>query len=215
MPIFSSSKKKSSDEPAKEILTGKQRRIVQKEEPVLRKKAVEVKPDDISSKPIQQLIADMKATLDSIPDGVGLAAPQVGEPYRIFIVSGRVFLKPSKRIQIDEYIEKGETIRPQDAQIIPPDLVCINPVIINFSKEKKWFDGEGCLSVRWLYGKVERSTKVKLRAYNEKGEIFERGASGLLAHIFQHEVDHLDGVLFIDKAKDLETLPEEDRPVGA
>jgi peptide deformylase len=88
--------------------------------------------------------------------------------------------------------------------------VFINPQITKFSKEKKWMEGEGCLSVRWVYGKVERATKVTLRAYDEYGNVFERGASGLLAHIFQHEVDHLDGILFIDKAKDLEEAdPEE------
>lgn len=88
--------------------------------------------------------------------------------------------------------------------------IFINPEIIGESKEKKWMDGEGCLSVRWLYGKVKRSTKVTLRAYNEHGQIVERGASGLLAHIFQHEVDHLNGILFIDKAKDIQEYdPEE------
>lgn len=91
-----------------------------------------------------------------------------------------------------------------------PHQIFINPVIVKESKEKKWMDGEGCLSVRWLYGKVRRSTRVTLRAYNEKGEIVERGASGILAHIFQHEVDHLDGILFIEKAKDIQEFdPEE------
>jgi peptide deformylase len=88
-------------------------------------------------------------------------------------------------------------------------LVFINPEILKLSKEKKEME-EGCLSVRWLYGKVKRSTRVSLRAYNEKGEKIERGASGLLAQIFQHETDHLNGTLFIDKAEQVwEMSPEE------
>ena len=69
---------------------------------------------------------------------------------------------------------------------------------------------EGCLSVRYLYGKVSRANKVTIEAFDESAKKFTRGASGILAQIFQHETDHLDGVLFIDKAKDLtEVLPEE------
>ena len=90
------------------------------------------------------------------------------------------------------------------------DLVFINPVLTKMSKEKKWMEGEGCLSVRWVYGKVQRSTKVTIRAYDEFGRAFERGAGGLLAHIFQHEVDHLNGILFIDTAKDLEEVDPKD-----
>ena len=71
---------------------------------------------------------------------------------------------------------------------------------------------EGCLSVRWWYGGVERAEKTTIHAYDESGARFTRGASGLLAQIFQHETDHLDGVLFTDKAKGLrEELPENKR----
>ena len=69
---------------------------------------------------------------------------------------------------------------------------------------------EGCLSVRWLYGKVKRSVRVTLSAQDDTGKKIERGASGLLAQIFQHEVDHLDGVLFIDKASDVWEMTEEE-----
>jgi len=90
------------------------------------------------------------------------------------------------------------------------DLVFINPEIIKISK-KKGSVPEGCLSVRWLYGEVKRSTNATIRAYDENGKIFTRGGGGLLAQIFQHEVDHLNGVLFIDKAKNLvEIKPEKD-----
>jgi peptide deformylase len=88
------------------------------------------------------------------------------------------------------------------------DLVFINPVISKLSREKHEVP-EGCLSVRWLYGKTIRSKKVTVTAYDENGKKFIRGASGLLAQIFQHETDHLKGILFIDYAKDIkEELPK-------
>lgn len=133
----------------------------------------------------------MIETLESEADGVGLAAPQIGISLRIFIVAGFVFDRMKKTV--------GN-----------PHEIFINPVIVKESKEKKWLDGEGCLSVRWLYGKVYRSTRVTLEAYDHTGKLRSRGASGLLAHIFQHEVDHLNGILFTDKAKDLQEFdPEE------
>jgi len=65
---------------------------------------------------------------------------------------------------------------------------------------------EGCLSVRPLYGKVRRATRATVEAYNEKGKKFKMEGTGLLAHIFQHETDHLEGILFTDKAKDLREI---------
>ncbi|MEI6057920.1 MAG: peptide deformylase, partial [bacterium] len=89
------------------------------------------------------------------------------------------------------------------------DVTFINPEITRLSREKHEVE-EGCLSVRWLYGKMKRSKKASVRAYDENGKRFERGASGLLAQIFQHETDHLEGVLFIDHAYDVqEVLPED------
>ncbi len=161
--------------------------IISDGNPILRQKAQIVPLADIKTPQIQKVISDMKAALASQSDGVGLAAPQISVPLRIFIVGKKIF---------------GETAE--------KDGVFINPEIIKYSKEKKWMDGEGCLSVRWVYGKVQRSTKVTIRAYDEEGRVFERGAGGLLAHIFQHEVDHLDGILFIDKAKDLEAVDPKD-----
>ena len=70
---------------------------------------------------------------------------------------------------------------------------------------------EGCLSVRWLYGKVSRAEKARVRAYDENGKIFEVGGSGLLAQVFQHETDHLNGILFSDTAVDLREMPPEKR----
>ncbi len=159
-------------------------KLVPKEHPALHEMAEEVPPDEITSPKIQKVLKDMRTALDSYNvdgfNGVAIAAPQIGIPLRIFLV------------------HDTNTERPKDAQPIP-DLVAINPTIVKLSKTKKEV-GEGCLSVPESYGAVERSTHATLRAYDERGNKFERGASGLLAQIFQHEVDHLDGILFIDRA---------------
>ncbi len=132
----------------------------------------------------------MQETLAAISDGVGLAAPQVNVPLQIFIVSKRILKGKDKELN--------------------KDIVCINPKIVKFSKTKKWLDGEGCLSVRWFYGRVLRSTNVSMEYFDEFGQKQTRGAGGLLAHIFQHECDHLQGELFIDKAVDIEYIEPED-----
>jgi peptide deformylase len=172
--------------------------ILQKEEKVLHKKARAVPLSKISSKETQGIISRMKEALDSQHDGVAIAAPQIGESVRIFVVSGKIF---------DEDFKRGRGL--EQKKKINEDVVFINPVFTKKSKEKK-FMPEGCLSVRWIYGKVERSTRATVKAYDEKGEEFTRGAGGLLAQIFQHEIDHLDGILFIDKATEIEEAnPEE------
>lgn len=163
-------------------------KIVQKENAVLRKKAKEVLLKEIKTPKIKKIISDMKKALDSQDDGVAIAAPQIGVPLRIFVVSSKIFLKTEGTKKID--------------------LVYINPKIIKLSKKTREMQ-EGCLSVRWLYGDVKRSINATIEAHNEKGEKFTRGAGGLLAHIFQHEVDHLNGILFIDKADNLEELEPE------
>ncbi len=173
-------------------------KIVQNGDKVLREKAKEVLIRDIESKYIQTVIKEMKKALLSQGDGVAIAAPQIGQSIRIFIVSGRAF-----------DIEDG-TFNDDDRRPIAPDLVCINPVITKLSRTKADMD-EGCLSVRYLYGKVKRSTKATVTAYDENGHKFMRGASGLIAQIFQHETDHLDGILFIDKAKDVVDMPPKNK----
>ena len=74
---------------------------------------------------------------------------------------------------------------------------------------------EGCLSVRFLYGKVERAVKASVEAFDENGNKFTKGGSGLIAQIFQHETDHLNGALFIDKAKDVTELSAKERETWA
>ena len=83
--------------------------------------------------------------------------------------------------------------------------MCAIPILIKLSKEKEVIE-EGCLSVRDYYGKIKRATKATVRAYDENGNVFERGGGRLLAQIFQHEMDHLNGILFTDTAKDVQKI---------
>ncbi len=179
--------------------------IVQKENPVLRKIAKEIPLSEIKSAKIKKVIRDMKTMLATQEDGVAIAAPQIGESVRMFVVAGKIF---------DENFRKGEVAQAVPQKESSPDLVFINPVILKLSKTRKWMH-EGCLSVRPLWGQVYRSTNATITAYDENGIKITRGAGGLLAHIFQHETDHLDGVLFIDKAKDVapgEVPPQKETP---
>lgn len=177
--------------------------IVQTGDPVLREIAKEVPIDEITSPKIQKVISDMITSLNSQNDGVAIAAPQIGVSLRIFVISGKIFDEDFIRGQgnIDGNLYKKARHK---------ELVFINPVIKKMSKDKKLMS-EGCLSVRPVYGKVRRATRVTVEAYNEKGKKFTKDGTGLLAHAFQHEYDHLDGILFIDKAKDMhESSPEDE-----
>jgi len=179
--------------------------IVQKEDKVLRKMAKEVPISDIESRKIQTIIRRMQKALDKEDDGVAIAAPQIGESLRIFVLSKKIFeimdeekaSKKSKRENLEEFEKQKPEYK---------DMVFINPEILKTSKEKKMME-EGCLSVRWLYGKVERSQKTLIKAYNENGKLFTMGGTVLLSQAFQHETDHLNGVMFIDKAKNLKDIP--------
>ena len=174
------------------------KKILQKEEDVLHKEAKDISVSLIKSEKIQNIIKEMSQALRSQDDGVAIAAPQIGYQLSIFVVSGKIFHK-------DFSTEAGLSQVPN--KDIPKDLVFINPKISKLSREKEWLP-EGCLSVRWLYGKTFRSKKATVTAYDENGKKFTRGASGLLAQIFQHETDHLKGILFIDHAKEIiEELP--------
>jgi len=182
---------------------------------VLRRIAKEVTISEIKTTKIKKVLEEMKGALQSQHDGVAIAAPQIGSALRIFIVSGKIFAKNfSKNKETLESAEaqtESETSAKTTKEEIKEkikDLVFINPKISKLSREKEWMP-EGCLSVRPLYGKTFRSKKATVTAYDENGKKFTRGASGLLAQIFQHETDHLDGILFIDHAKDVKAeMPE-------
>lgn len=184
----------------------KPKKIIQKDHPVLRTHAAEISRADIGSAALSRIITEMQSAMATRADAVAIAAPQLGYPLRLFIVSGKVF---------KEQPEESEVVDEAALQT-PPDQIFINPKITKRSRKKEEMD-EGCLSVDGLYGKTKRATKVSIEAFNERGEKISRGATGLLAQIFQHEVDHLDGILFIDHAVDVWELSQEElekRKVG-
>ena len=184
------------------------KKIVQKEDAVLRKKAKEVLLSEIKNPKIKKILKEMSSALKSQSDGVAIAAPQIGYSLSIFLVSGKIFDKDFIENREDRFSEEKPMSDVKKITEQGKDFVFINTKISKLSRAKEWMP-EGCLSVRWLYGKTYRSLKATVTAYDENGKKFTRGASGLLAQIFQHETDHLSGVLFIDHAKDIkEELPK-------
>jgi peptide deformylase len=165
---------------------------------VLRGNAKTIPLTKIASLEIRQIIHQMTYALDGESGGVAIAAPQIGVPLRIFIVSRRAFT-----IANEEKAKKDNTPIPTNTP--DKDMVCINPEITKLSKRRVRVP-EGCLSVRWKYGDTMRHEKATLVAYDEKGKRFTYGGSGLIAQIFQHETDHLNGILFVDHATNIETL---------
>lgn len=162
------------------------KKIVQSEEKVLRAIAKPVTEEEFGTPELLNEIRDMENALAKCSDGVALAGPQIGLSKRIFIVSKKL-LDGAKN-----------------------DMVFINPIIIKQSKKTAEME-EGCLSVRWYYGEVKRSITATVSARDVYGKKFTKTGHDLWAQIFQHEIDHLDGVLFIDKAKNLkEIMPEQD-----
>jgi peptide deformylase len=153
--------------------------------PVLRKKSDPVDRREIAQQDFQHLIDDMIETMREY-DGVGLAAPQV---------------HVSKQIAVIE--AKGSARYPESPDI--PLLVVINPSVVSMSKEKRegW---EGCLSVDNLRGRVPRSTRMEVKALDRHGKEIHLDASGFLAVVLQHEIDHLMGYVYLDRMSDLSTL---------
>ncbi|MCF6276486.1 MAG: peptide deformylase [Candidatus Magasanikbacteria bacterium] len=143
---------------------------------ILTTRSREVDLDFVVSKEAKKLIKDMVETMYNA-DGVGLAAPQIGKEIRLCIITKQ--FTPDKK-----------------------DLVMFNPTWEKTSR-KKVSDTEGCLSVPHTFGKVKRMKNIKVKAVNEKGEEFSFEADGFFARIIQHEVDHLNGELFIFKAKNI------------
>jgi peptide deformylase len=174
------------------------RTIITPENPALRKKARPV--GDPNTSEIQKLIDDMIETMREAP-GVGLAAPQVAVGQRLAVI---------------EYAEPLPEDTPPDTPAPEPKLyVMVNPEIVTRSEEL--VDGiEGCLSLPGYAGNVLRHRAVTVKARNRRGRPVKFKAQGWLARIFQHEIDHLDGVLFIDKASKVWKVQEdseEDRAV--
>ena len=153
---------------------------------VLRQRALEVK--DILSDECQQLISKMMVAV-SEAGGVGIAAPQILHSVRIFIMCS----KPNTRYP--------------DAPLMPPTAI-INPEILDYSsdKEKGW---EGCLSVPSMRGLVPRHNRIKVRYFDQQGNEQHKELTGFIARIFQHELDHLDGLTFIDQLESTTDLISE------
>ena len=157
------------------------REIVTPPHPVLRRKARPIK--DFGEN-LQILIDDMIETMRDAP-GVGLAAPQVGVAEQVIVV---------------EYAEPEEVEEAEEPKEVDPKLyVLVNPEIVKQSSDTE-FGVEGCLSIPGLVGEVERKLEVRIKAQNRRGQPVKLKADGWLARIFQHEIDHLNGVLFTDLA---------------
>jgi peptide deformylase len=161
------------------------RQIVTLPDPVLRRKA---KPITKFDKDLQTLIDDMIETMRDAP-GVGLAAPQVNILQQLAVI---------------EYAEDEEDDEDDEAEDAPPKpkklYVIINPEIIKASEEKV-MGIEGCLSIPGLIGEVERYEAIQVKALNRHGSPVKLKVDGWMARIFQHEIDHLNGVLFTDLSK--------------
>jgi peptide deformylase len=169
--------------------------IVQDGNPVLRTKAPPVAPEEFSTEAFSTILTHMTEALDSQPDGVALAAPQIGISKRIFVVRYDRMKAPVE----------GET------EVVPEVGFYVNPEIVRKARKKGLMD-EGCLSVRGKYGKTRRAERATVQALDEHGNPFERGGGGILAQAFQHEIDHLDGILFIDHAIDIIEVETPDLP---
>ena len=153
--------------------------------PILRQVAEPVSPEAIRSPEIQRLVEDMLETMAD-HDGAGLAAPQVHVPRRVVIYG------------VDE------NPRYPDAESIPL-TVLVNPRITALDDEQEE-DWEGCLSVPDLRGRVPRFTRVRVEAYGRDGKQLRFDAAGFHARVVQHECDHLDGKVYLDRMQSMEAL---------
>ena len=147
------------------------KRITKYGEKILEKKTRKVNFEELK-KNLPAILADMFDTMDAV-GGIGLAANQIGLDLRLAVIK----------------------IKREDEE--PLSIVIINPEIVE--KSGTLYEEEGCLSFPGLFAKIRRSAKVKMRAINEKGMPIEINAEGLFAKAVQHELDHLDGVVFISR----------------
>lgn len=155
-------------------------KIITEPNKILHQATQELIAADLKNPEIKQLISDMTETM-YVKDGVGIAANQVGKSYKICVIA-KQFTNDKKN-----------------------DLILVNP---NWEKTtlRKTIDTEGCLSVPNTYGEVKRYKKIKVKAMSENGEPLEFIAEDFFARIIQHEIDHLNGHLFIEKAKNIQYI---------
>jgi peptide deformylase len=148
--------------------------------PVLRTRARALEPSELKSPAIQRLIDDMLETMKEY-QGIGLAAPQVHEGVRLFVAGS-----------LDEEHGFPLTI------LANPEITIVGPDVVE--------DWEGCLSIPDVRGRVPRARQIQVRALDRQGRKVELKVSGFTARVMQHETDHLDGVLFLDRMKSFESL---------
>jgi len=169
------------------------RDIVTLPDPVLRRKA---RPVSAFDKNLQTLIEDMIETMRAAP-GVGLAAPQVGVPERLIVVE---YAEPPEEPEEAAETSGTEAASEEPVPEVKPKLyVVANPVIMKASSETV-LGVEGCLSIPGLVGEVERYASIQVKGLNRRGQVMKIRADGWLARIFQHEIDHINGVVFPDRA---------------
>ena len=153
--------------------------------PILRNVANRLTNEEIGSKEVKELIRDMYYTLENKKYGVGLAAPQVGKSIELVVIS----TKPT----------------PTRPDIKRQKLTLINPEITKtYSKRTGMW--KACISGSKLYAQASRYRKIHLKWQDENAKIHEKDFGGFMAHVIQHEVDHLNGILFVDRVKDPKTF---------
>lgn len=159
--------------------------------PVLRTRARAIDQGEIKSPRVQKLIDDMFETMREY-QGVGLAAPQVHEGIRLFVAG----FPPSPRDEEADEEDESEQV---------PLMALVNPeiTVVGTDMVEDW---EGCLSIPDIRGRVGRPRQIVVHAFDRRAKRIELKASGFTARVIQHETDHLDGVLFFDRMKSLESL---------
>jgi len=164
-------------------------KIVQAGDPVLRQQGRPLTTDEILSSRIQLLIELMRNTMREAP-GVGLAAPQIGESIQLAVIEDRAdYLSDLSADQLAKYQRSAV-----------PFQVIINPKLTVVGDSSAQFF-EGCLSVTGFSAEVNRALKVRVECLNERGEALTIDAQGWYARILQHEIDHLNGILYVDRMK--------------
>ncbi|MEK7131756.1 MAG: peptide deformylase [Patescibacteria group bacterium] len=154
--------------------------VITKPNPLLHQVSKNLTAEEINSPATKEFVVNLIATMYA-KDGVGIASVQVGNPIQLCVIAKN--FTPDKTA----------------------DLILINPMFEKASVLREW-DEEGCLSVPNIYGSVRRYKKIKVSALNTAGEKIEFVATDFFARIIQHEIDHLNGILFIEKAKKLHTF---------
>lgn len=166
-------------------------KLVAQNHPALHSICEEITPEEFADGTVAKILKGLRQAIKTYDvegyAAVAIAAPQIGVPKRMFLVE-------------DQNADREEAV---------PTIVAINPRIIKTSK-KTHEVGEGCLSVPDRYGAVVRHKNITFTALDETGQPFTRGAGGLLAQIIQHECDHLDGILYVDRAE--QVWNKQDRP---